>query len=137
MEKLSLKYFLEEKTNSVTVNVSMEICLYWVWQKNNQSSLTMPIFLPMDLTPWTTFSCIRLKHMAITAMPRRMYKEQRTNWTLTTSARPAVPVGYTKGLSTVECFDTESPESKGWKVIFCRSISGGTCTRFTDSYDLI
>jgi hypothetical protein len=34
--------------------------------------LTIPIFLPSERTPCTTFSCMRLKHMAITAMPSRM-----------------------------------------------------------------
>ena len=44
------------------------------------SSLTMPSFLPSETTPCTTFSCMRLKHMASTAIPKRMYMKQNRNW---------------------------------------------------------
>ncbi len=40
----------------------------------------MPSFFPKEVMFCTTFSCIRLKHMAITAMPSRMYTVQKMNW---------------------------------------------------------
>ncbi len=45
-----------------------------------QSSPMMPSFFPKEVMFCTTFSCIRLKHMAITAMPSRMYTVQKMNW---------------------------------------------------------
>ena len=39
---------------------------------SSESSLMIPIFLPKFRTPSITFCCIKLKHMAITAMPMRI-----------------------------------------------------------------
>ncbi len=49
----------------------------------------MPSFFPNEITPCTTFSCIKLKHMAITAIPIRMYMKQKMNWTLTRLDTPS------------------------------------------------
>ena len=39
---------------------------------SSESSLMIPIFLPKFRTPSITFCCIKLKHIAITAMPMRI-----------------------------------------------------------------
>ena len=57
-------------------------------------------FLPRALTPFTTFSCIKLKHMAISAMPIRMYMEHSTNLVLT---------GASPALGSVASWATASP----------------------------
>ena len=39
---------------------------------SSESSFMIPIFFPKFLTPSITFCCIKLKHMAMTAMPMRI-----------------------------------------------------------------
>ena len=55
------------------------------------SSLMIPIFLPKFRTPSITFCCIKLKHIAITAIPMRIYNEQSMNWGFTPPPNPNTP----------------------------------------------